>query len=158
MVGKMNDFGDDLAGMQEAPARRPAPRDLDLELGGLGGRRAGAARRSPPPPIPGAPRARRRRSRPRVSRRRPRPSGRSTTCPRRRPAAKPQARPRRARGGARPGALRPPARCEAARRSVALQLEIEGLSGELQRVVEALLGKVIELPPLRIRVKSDDLG
>jgi predicted component of type VI protein secretion system len=35
VVGKMNDFGDDLAASKETP-RRPAPRDLDLELGGLG--------------------------------------------------------------------------------------------------------------------------
>jgi hypothetical protein len=45
-----------------------------------------------------------------------------------------------------------------AKRSVAtLQLEIEGLSGELQRALESLLGKEIELPALRIRLKADDL-
>lgn len=38
-----------------------------------------------------------------------------------------------------------------------LQLEIDGLSGELRQRLEALLGKTIELPALRIRVKGRDL-
>ncbi len=42
--------------------------------------------------------------------------------------------------------------------SIALALEIEGLSGELRRAVEVLVGKVIELPALRVRIKSRDLG
>jgi predicted component of type VI protein secretion system len=37
-------------------------------------------------------------------------------------------------------------------------LEIDGLSGELRRAVEALVGKVIELPKLRVRIKGRDLG
>ncbi len=42
--------------------------------------------------------------------------------------------------------------------TLSLQLEIEGLSGELRSVVGSLLGKVVSLPPLRIRIKGDDLG
>ena len=41
---------------------------------------------------------------------------------------------------------------------LAVTLEIDGLSGELRRVVEALIGKVIELPKLRVRIKGRDLG
>jgi hypothetical protein len=75
----------------------------------------------------------------RPSRKQPRPPARVAAPTRLRPVAAPAA--------AKPRAS-----------EVALQLEIQGLSGELQRAVEALLGKVIELPALRIRVKSDDLG
>ena len=42
--------------------------------------------------------------------------------------------------------------------SVALTLEIEGLTPALRAEVAALLGKVIELPRLRIKVKGRDLG
>ncbi|MEM7412644.1 MAG: FHA domain-containing protein [Myxococcota bacterium] len=38
-----------------------------------------------------------------------------------------------------------------------LTLEIDGLDGDLRRVVEGLAGKVLSLPQLRIRIKSDDL-
>lgn len=38
--------------------------------------------------------------------------------------------------------------------SVSLQLEIEGLTPELAQRLQALLGKVIELPGMRIRIKS----
>jgi predicted component of type VI protein secretion system len=38
-----------------------------------------------------------------------------------------------------------------------LHIEIEGLSGDLRQTIESLLGKVIELPSLRIRIKEDDL-
>jgi predicted component of type VI protein secretion system len=41
---------------------------------------------------------------------------------------------------------------------LAMTLEIDGLTGELRRVVEALVGKVIELPKLRVRIKGRDLG
>ena len=41
---------------------------------------------------------------------------------------------------------------------IALTLEIDGLSGELRRAVEALLGKVIELPSLRVKIKGRDLA
>jgi len=45
----------------------------------------------------------------------------------------------------------------APRAAVSLRLEIEGLEGELRRKLEALLGKGIELPPLKIRIAKDDL-
>jgi predicted component of type VI protein secretion system len=41
--------------------------------------------------------------------------------------------------------------------AVSLNLEIEGLTGELRAAVQSLLGKVIELPRLRIRLKGLDL-
>ena len=41
--------------------------------------------------------------------------------------------------------------------SVSLNLEIEGLTGELRTAVQSLLGKVIELPRMRIRLKGLDL-
>jgi predicted component of type VI protein secretion system len=42
--------------------------------------------------------------------------------------------------------------------TIALALEIDGLSGELRRAVEALIGKMIELPKMRVRIKGRDLG
>ena len=42
--------------------------------------------------------------------------------------------------------------------TVSLHLEIQGLTGPQRASVEALLGKLIELPKLRIRIKSDDLA
>lgn len=39
---------------------------------------------------------------------------------------------------------------------LSLHLEIEGLEGELRDKLELLLGKTLELPALRIRVKGDD--
>jgi hypothetical protein len=42
--------------------------------------------------------------------------------------------------------------------AIAVTLEIDGLSGELRRTVEALVGKVIDLPKLRVRIKGRDLG
>lgn len=41
---------------------------------------------------------------------------------------------------------------------IALTLEIDGLAGELRRVIQGLEGKLLELPGLRIRIKSRDLG
>jgi len=49
-----------------------------------------------------------------------------------------------------------PARSESGR--IALTLEIDGLEGELRRWIEGLAGKVLELPNLRLRIKSRDLG
>ena len=40
---------------------------------------------------------------------------------------------------------------------LSLHLELEGLTPDLKRVLGALAGKVIDLPALRIRIKSDDL-
>jgi predicted component of type VI protein secretion system len=161
VIGKVNDFGDDLAAMPEPAARqapRQAPRDLDLELGGLGDDVL-----APPavaaPPIPVAPRAPAAKSGPRLAPP-PSPEWSLDDVPETPPVARPQARPQpQARPAPRAAAPAPapPVAAPAKRSVVSLQLEIEGLSGELRRVVEALLGKVIELPPLRIRVKPDDL-
>lgn len=41
--------------------------------------------------------------------------------------------------------------------AVSLQLEIQGLEGELRRTVQALAGKIFEFPSLKIRVVEDDL-
>jgi predicted component of type VI protein secretion system len=40
---------------------------------------------------------------------------------------------------------------------VTLTLEVEGLRGELRRLIEGLTGKVLEVPNLRIRIKGRDL-
>ncbi|HEY8153420.1 MAG TPA: FHA domain-containing protein [Myxococcota bacterium] len=167
VVGKMNDFGADLAAMQ-APAQRqaprPAPRDLDLELGSLGGDgldvvEPGGDALPPPKPSPISPAHRI----PAAAKPAPRPAPARPAAPEwslddappaaPAPAARPQPRP--AARAAAPAPARPAA--APAKQSVSLQLEIEGLSGDLRQAVEALLGKVIELPPLRIRVKQDDL-
>jgi len=50
------------------------------------------------------------------------------------------------------------ARAEEPAGVVSLQLEIQGLNGPQRASVLALLGKVIELPRLRIRIKGEDLG
>lgn len=42
--------------------------------------------------------------------------------------------------------------------SFSVHLEIEGLSPEQRRFLETLLGKVVQLPALRVRIKGDDLG
>jgi len=42
--------------------------------------------------------------------------------------------------------------------TLSLTLEVQGLSGPQRASIEALLGKVIELPRLRLRVKGQDLG
>lgn len=39
---------------------------------------------------------------------------------------------------------------------LSLTLEIEGLEGELRQTLSALVGKVLELPKLRVRIKSED--
>jgi len=46
----------------------------------------------------------------------------------------------------------------AAAGALSLHLEIEGLSPDLRVLLSRVVGKVIELPGLRIRVKGDDLG
>lgn len=42
--------------------------------------------------------------------------------------------------------------------TLSLHLEIQGLDGELRQIVESLLGKTLELPALKVRIKDDDLG
>jgi predicted component of type VI protein secretion system len=54
-----------------------------------------------------------------------------------------------------PVSASPPAK---AGRRLALTLEIEGAEGELARILEGLVGKVLEVPRLRVRVKSEDLA
>ena len=51
-----------------------------------------------------------------------------------------------------------PAPAKPAAGPLAITLEIDGLSGDLRRAVEALLGKVIELPSLRVKIKGRDLA
>ena len=46
---------------------------------------------------------------------------------------------------------------EAAGGRVSLQLEIDGLSPDLRRLLGSFLGKSLELPPLRIRIVDDDI-
>jgi hypothetical protein len=41
---------------------------------------------------------------------------------------------------------------------LSLHLEIQGLQDELHRSLQDWIGKVIELPALKIRIKDDDLG
>jgi predicted component of type VI protein secretion system len=40
--------------------------------------------------------------------------------------------------------------------ALSIHLEVEGLGSDLRRTLEALFGKVIELPSMRVRIKSDD--
>jgi hypothetical protein len=47
---------------------------------------------------------------------------------------------------------------EKAAGTLSLSLEIQGLTGAQRAAVQGLIGKVIELPKLRIRLKGDDLG
>jgi pSer/pThr/pTyr-binding forkhead associated (FHA) protein len=42
--------------------------------------------------------------------------------------------------------------------TLSLNLEIEGLTPDLHKAVSSLLGKIISLPTLKIRLKSDDWG
>jgi len=42
--------------------------------------------------------------------------------------------------------------------TLSLQLEIQGLPDELRRSLQDWIGKAIELPALKIRIKDDDLG
>jgi predicted component of type VI protein secretion system len=51
-----------------------------------------------------------------------------------------------------------PAKAKPAAGPLAISLEIDGLSGDLRRAVEALLGKTIELPSLRVKIKGRDLA
>jgi predicted component of type VI protein secretion system len=152
VVGKINDFGSELAEMP-SPGRGPVPRDLDLELDAPGG---------DPPPLPvqkgsTIPPAHRlpTAAKPGVRLAPPgAPNSLLDDLEESRPAARPQPRPAARAATPMPApAVAAPAR----RGTLSLQLEIEGLSSELRGALEALLGKVIELPALRIRVKADDL-
>ena len=126
-------------GLLDQPAPKSAPRNLDAELADLGSDPGAdldfAFDTAPPrkaPPAAAAPTA---------------------AAPQRRAASARQAAPAPSEAwvledapeGAAPGPL-------------AITLEIEGLEGELRRNVEALVGKVLRVPGLRIRVKGRDLG
>jgi predicted component of type VI protein secretion system len=150
VVGKINDFGNDLAAMP-SPAGRPAPRDLDLELDAPGGDPLPLPTASSIPPAHRLPQAAKAgvRLAPPVA-----VNSLLDDLDDPRPAARPQPRPAARAAMPAPAAA---AAAPAKRSTLSLQLEIEGLSGELRQSLEALLGKVIELPPLRIRVKTDDL-
>ena len=86
------------------------------------------------------------------------------------PTAKPAPRPAPAPAQAPARKPAPPARQEVwdldeapqrpkpAAGPLAITLEIDGLTGELRSAVEALLGKVIELPSLRVKIKGRDLA
>ncbi|MBW2398554.1 MAG: FHA domain-containing protein [Deltaproteobacteria bacterium] len=54
------------------------------------------------------------------------------------------------------GDIEPPASASPGDGKLSLHLELEGLTPDLQRSLEALLGKEIELPALRIKIKEDD--
>lgn len=42
--------------------------------------------------------------------------------------------------------------------TLSLTLEIQGLEGDLRRVLKSVMGKTLSLPSLKIRIKGDDLG
>lgn len=154
VVGKMNDFGNDLMDMA-APPKRQTPRNLDAELGELGDDEVVPAAA---PPLPVSPAHRipaAAKPGPRLAPQ-PDPEWALDDVAEPRPAARPAPQPRPAARAATPAPRPAPAQAAPAKKTLALQLEIEGLSGELRGLLEALLGKVIELPPLRIRVKGDD--
>jgi hypothetical protein len=56
------------------------------------------------------------------------------------------------------GAAGADAAAGAAPDSLSLHLELQGLSPDLARQLQALFGKVIELPAMRIRIKGDDIA
>jgi predicted component of type VI protein secretion system len=74
-----------------------------------------------------------------------------------RPAPAPAAQPARKKADVWELDMEAPAAKPAAG-PLTLTLEIDGLSGELRRAVEALFGKVIELPSLRVKIKGRDLA
>jgi len=136
-VKPAGEFAYDLHEMDGAPDGVPAPRDLDLELEGFGLEDLDISAEAPEKPAPQTPA-------------KPEPPAPASAAP---PApAKPAPQT----------AAKPQVWTldEAAKESgaLSLQLEILGLKGELRRTLEGLMGKVIELPAMKIRIKSDDLG
>ena len=125
--------------LHAASKSKPAPRDLDAEIASLDGdadlvidEPARPARPAPPVARPAAPA--------------PAPAAprKASAPPKLAPAAE-------------AWELDEPAAAPASG-PLALTLEIDGLSGELRRKLEALFGKVIELPSLRVKIKGRDLG
>jgi pyruvate/2-oxoglutarate dehydrogenase complex dihydrolipoamide acyltransferase (E2) component len=136
-VKPVGEFAYDLHGMEGGPDDAPAARDLDLELEGLGledldipeEAAAKPAAQAPAEPAAQAP---------------AQPAPQAAAKPAPQTAAKPQVWT--LDDGAKESG------------TLSLQLEILGLKGELRRALEGLMGKVIELPAMKIRIKSDDLG
>jgi hypothetical protein len=127
----------DLHGLEEATA---APRDLDAELDGFGLDDLDPPDQTAPPLSPG-------------------PLSAADSEP---PPVLPNPTPVAATGSGARAEIFTLEEADAipakAAQSLSLNLEIEGLTEELQTVVGTLLGKVLSLPPLRIRIKGDDLG
>jgi len=128
-VKPAGEFAYDLHGMEGGIDEAPAARDLDLELEGFGLEDLDIPEEAPAKPTPQTPA-------------KPAPQAAAKTAPQ--AAAKPQVW----------------TLDEAAKESgtLSLQLEILGLKGELRQALLGLMGKVIELPAMKIRIKSDDLG
>jgi predicted component of type VI protein secretion system len=136
-VKPAGEFAYDLHGMEGGPDEAPSARDLDLELEGFGledldipeEAAAKPAAQAPAEPAAQAP---------------AQPAPQAAAQPAPQTAAKPQVWT--LDDGAKESG------------TLSLQLEILGLKGELRRALEGLMGKVIELPAMKIRIKSDDLG
>jgi predicted component of type VI protein secretion system len=134
-VKPAGEFAYDLHGMDDGPGDASAPRDLDLELDGFGLDDLDVPGEAPPQaaqPVPP-------------------------------PAAEPSPPPAKAEPDvweledvAAPDVAESPVAKAPA--TLSLQLEIQGLEGELRQVLQGLMGKIIELPALKIRIKNDDLG
>jgi hypothetical protein len=134
--------------MDEVPGESPAPRDLDLELDGFGLDDLDIPDEVPPPPVESTPHAA------------AKPAPEAPASPEAGAAATPEPR---ASATPKPRApaisevwelkdvANPPA-------ALLLQLVIEGLQGELHRALQGLIGKTVELPAMKIRIKGDDLG
>ena len=136
-VKPAGEFAYDLHSMESGPDDAPAARDLDLELEGFGLEDLDIPEEAPAKPAPQAA---------------AKPTQQAAAEPAPQAAAKPA-----------PQAASKPqvwTLDEAAKESgtLSLQLEILGLKGELRQALLGLMGKVIELPAMKIRIKSDDLG
>jgi hypothetical protein len=144
-VKPAGEFAYDLHRMDQGPDEAPAPRDLDLELDGFGLDDLDIPGEAPAKPAPQTV---------------PKPAPQTAAKPAPQAAAKPA--PQAAAKPAPQAAAKPQvwtlddAAGEPA--TLSLQLEILGLKGELRQALLGLLGKVIELPAMKIRIKTDDLG
>jgi hypothetical protein len=127
-VKPAGEFAYDLHGMDGEPVEAPAPRDLDLELEGFGLEDLDIPGEAPEKPAPPT-------------------SADAAPQAAAKPAPRAAAKPR---VWTLDDAAEEPA-------TLSLQLEILGLKGELRQALLGLMGKVIELPAMKIRIKSDDL-
>jgi predicted component of type VI protein secretion system len=130
--------------LQSQAKARSAPRDLDAEIASLDVDSdftfGSAPTQSPARPLKPAPQA-------------PRPAAARVPVPARKPAA-----PALSASQDVWELDENPAHPKPAAGPLSVTLEIDGLSGELRSAVEALLGKVIELPSLRVKIKGRDLA